>query len=100
MKNSLLKILFWGIILTVSNSYAQSVSGTVTEENGTPIPGVNIIVKGTTDGTSTDFDGKYAIDNLSEGAILVFSSLSFKTQEILVNGQTTINVILVSDTEA
>ncbi|SHJ19309.1 SusC/RagA family TonB-linked outer membrane protein [Aquimarina spongiae] len=100
MKNSLLKILFWGIILTVSNSYAQSVSGTVTEENGTPIPGVNIIVKGTTDGTSTDFDGKYTIDNLSEGAILVFSSLSFKTQEILVNDQTTINVIMVSDTEA
>ncbi len=101
MKNTILRILYIGIFLVVSSSmYSQSVSGTVTEENGTPIPGVNIIVKGTTNGTSTDFDGKYIIEDVAADTVLIFSSLSFKTQEIRIGERTVIDVVMLSDTEA
>ncbi|MBW1294453.1 SusC/RagA family TonB-linked outer membrane protein [Aquimarina litoralis] len=100
MKNNLLRILFIGIFMMVSNTYSQSVSGTVTGEDGIPVPGVNVIVKGTTNGTSTDFDGKYAVTNVTQDAILVFSFLGFQTQEIQVLGQEVINVSLKSDAEA
>lgn len=79
--------------------YAQNVSkvkGTVTDDAGVPLPGVSIIVKNTTKGTATDFDGNYAIDANSKD-VLVFSFLGFKTQEISVSGKSTINVSLVTD---
>ncbi|MEW7292426.1 SusC/RagA family TonB-linked outer membrane protein [Aquimarina sp. 2304DJ70-9] len=100
MKNNLLKILFIGIVLMVSNTYSQSVSGIVTGEDGIPVPGVNVIVKGTTNGASTDFDGNYSVNDVSKDAILVFSYLGFQTQEIPVSGKTTINVSLLSDSQA
>lgn len=84
----------------VSNTYSQSVSGTVTGEDGIPVPGVNVIVKGTTNGTSTDFDGKYTVTNVAEDAILVFSFLGFQTEEIQVSGQEVINVSLKADAQA
>jgi TonB-dependent starch-binding outer membrane protein SusC len=79
--------------------YAQSVSnvkGTVTDESGIPLPGVSIIVKNTTKGTATDFDGNYAID-VKSNDVLVFSFLGYKTQEIAVNGKSTINLSLNVD---
>ncbi len=100
MENNLLKILFLGIVLMVSNAYAQSVSGTVTGNNGIPVPGVNVIVKGTNNGASTDFDGQYTINDAPSDAILVFSYIGFQTQEIQVSGQTVINVSLQSDAQA
>ncbi len=99
MKNNLLKILFIGIILMVSNTYSQSVSGIVTGEDGIPVPGVNVIVKGTTNGASSDFDGNYTIDNVRQDATLVFSYLGFQTQEVLVAGKATINVSLITDAQ-
>lgn len=73
----------------------QTVSGTVTESaTGLPVPGVNIIVKGTNTGTTTDFDGYYSIDGITNDDILVFSFLGFTTQEIPYQGQTTLNVQL------
>ncbi|QYA27205.1 TonB-dependent receptor [Gramella sp. MT6] len=76
--------------------FAQNtVSGTVTESGtGMPIPGVNVIVQGTSNGTTTDFDGNYSIDNISEGDVLSFSFLGFSTQQIPYNGQSNINVQL------
>ncbi len=100
MKNSLLKILFIGILLMVSNTFAQSVSGTVTGENGIPVPGVNVIIKGTTQGASTDFDGKYTINNVAADAVLVVSYLGYQTQEISVAGQTVIDVFLIPDSQS
>ncbi|GAA4800661.1 TonB-dependent receptor [Litoribaculum gwangyangense] len=70
---------------------AQEVSGTVTDESG-PLPGVSVIVKGTTIGTTTDFDGKYSI-NANNGDILVFSYVGYDTQQITVTSKT-INVLL------
>lgn len=79
--------------------YAQSVSkvnGTVTDESGVPLPGVSIIIKNTTKGTATDFDGNYAIDVNSKD-ILVFSFIGFKTHEVAVAGKSTINMSLKED---
>ena len=72
-----------------------TVTGTVSDASG-PLPGVNIIVKGTTTGTQSDFDGNYTLD-VSEDAILVFSFLGYQTQEIPVQGRTTINVTMAED---
>lgn len=76
---------------------AITVTGTVTDVAiGTPIPGANVVVKGTTNGTVTDFDGNYAI-TASSSDILVFSYVGFASQEIQVGGNSTINVGLQED---
>lgn len=83
--------------------YAQdfSVSGNVKDAaTGEPIPGVNVIVKNTTNGTTTDFDGNFVINNVSQGNILVFSYLGFKTQEIVIQNSDAISVQLVEDAQA
>lgn len=72
----------------------QSVTGMVTDEKGVPLPGVNVQIKGTTTGTTTDTDGKYSIKVPGENNVLVFSFLGFQKQEIPINGKTTINVVL------
>ncbi|MEP5912160.1 MAG: TonB-dependent receptor [Flavobacteriaceae bacterium] len=74
----------------------QTVSGKISDSNEEPLPGVSVLVKGTTIGTQADFDGNYSI-NVSDGAVLVFSYLGMLTQEIEVGSQTTINVILKED---
>ncbi|MGB2525728.1 SusC/RagA family TonB-linked outer membrane protein [Flagellimonas sp. SN16] len=75
-------------------SEQQQVSGTVTDEAGTPIPGVTVMVKGTTLGTATDFDGNYLITVPSPDHVLVFTSVGYATQEITTGQRTTINVQL------
>jgi len=100
MKIKLLKqLMFLSIMLLSSVIFAQSVSGTVTGDDG-PLPGVNIIVKGTQNGVSTDFDGNYSIDDVGSDAVLEFSFIGFVSQDIAVNGQTVINVQLLADAEA
>ncbi|MBG26206.1 MAG: hypothetical protein CL818_09060 [Croceibacter sp.] len=75
----------------------STLSGTVTDESGLPLPGVNIIVKGTTRGTQTDFDGNYSISALKD-EILVFSYLGYETIEKTIKSNTTLlDVILDSD---
>ncbi len=74
----------------------STISGTVTDSDGTPLPGANVLVKGTTNGTQTDFDGNYTIE-ADSNATLVFSYLGFATQEVAVNGQTTVNVTMSED---
>lgn len=77
-----------------------TVSGKVTDvEEGTGIPGVNIVVKGTTMGTTTDLDGNYSL-TVERDATLVFSFIGYTTQEIAVNNQSTINVSMVLDIQA
>ncbi|WP_420399243.1 SusC/RagA family TonB-linked outer membrane protein [Flagellimonas sp.] len=77
----------------------MAVSGTVTDDVG-PLPGASIVVKGTTDGTTTDFDGNYSIEVPDGNAILVVSYIGYLTQEVPVNGQTTVNVVLKEDAQA
>ena len=78
--------------------HAQSiqVSGTVSSSDGQPIPFANVIVKGTQNGSSADESGKYTV-SAEPNATLVFSSVGFQSQEIAVNGQTTINTKLQED---
>ncbi|WP_209330786.1 TonB-dependent receptor [Lunatimonas salinarum] len=73
-----------------------SISGTVTDENGSPLPGATISVRGTSIGTVTDLDGKYTI-NAPDGAILVFSYIGYATQTREVGGQSNIDITLLLD---
>ncbi|MFI1744897.1 SusC/RagA family TonB-linked outer membrane protein [Thalassobellus sediminis] len=74
-----------------------SVSGTVSDADG-PVPGVNVILKGSNTGATTDFDGNYTIKNVSSTGTLVFSYIGYKTKEVSINNQQTINVTLETDT--
>ena len=73
------------------------VSGVLTDESDNPLPGVNVLVKGSTVGTTSDAQGKYSLSVPDENAILVISFIGYVTQEIPVGNQTTINVKLVPD---
>ncbi|TMU55476.1 SusC/RagA family TonB-linked outer membrane protein [Flagellimonas algicola] len=100
MKITLLKsILLSGAFLCFGLAKAQTVSGTVTDVNG-PLPGASVLVKGTTNGTQTDFDGNYTLSGIDDSSVMVFSYIGYTTQEIAVNGQTTINVTLQEDAQA
>ena len=90
------KLLFFGAFFCFLAISAQTVSGTVTD-SGDPLPGASVVVKGTTNGTQTDFDGNYLLDNVGDSAVLIFSYIGYATQEIAVNGQSTINAILEED---
>ncbi len=92
--NSLLFILFFVPALMLAQN---SVTGTVTEQSTSlPLPGVNIIIQGTSSGTATDFDGNYLI-NVNTGDVLLFSYVGYVTQEIAYNGQSIIDVQLLED---
>lgn len=84
-------------LLVFSTSYVfGQISGTVTDTKGETLIGVNIIVKGTSEGTSSDVDGKYSLTAGSD-ATLVFSYTGFQPQEILVGNQSTIDIVMVAD---
>ena len=82
--------------LTVDEMVQQTISGTVSDAQGQPLPGANVVVKGTTTGTQTDFDGNYSI-TADSGDILVFSYIGFASQEVPVGSSTTINVTMQED---
>lgn len=97
MKTTLNSLLFLLFILPTMLVAQSTVTGTVTEQStALPLPGVNVIIKGTSRGASTDFDGKYTI-TANQGDVIVFSYLGYITQEITYTGQTTINVSLADD---
>jgi len=89
------------VFIFVQNSLAQiAVNGSVTAaSDGSPIPGVNILEKGTSNGTLSDMDGKYTITIQNDNSVLIFSSVGYEKQEIRVAGQTTINVQLSDDNQ-
>ena len=95
MKKSLfLRNLLILIVLTVSaNGFAQTVTGTVSDASGT-LPGATVVVKGTSNGVTTDFDGRYELHNVPENAILHFSFVGYEDKEVPYTGQSEINVVL------
>ncbi len=98
MRTLIKSTLFLLFMLPMSFFAQNTVSGTVNESaTGMPIPGVNVIVKGTTNGTVTDFDGNYTIQNVANEDILIFSFLGFVTQEFPYQGQSTIDVLMDED---
>ena len=102
MKQNLRKLfLFSFLLFFVQISFAQEkdITGTVTSKtDGIPLPGVNVIVQGTTNGTQTDFDGNYSL-TANTGDVLVFSYVGMTSVEITVANSNTINVQLVEDAE-
>jgi TonB-linked SusC/RagA family outer membrane protein len=92
-------VLVLGMILISVTMYAQQrkVSGTIRDEGGQGVPGINILEKGTTNGSSTDSDGKYSLNVSGDNAILVVSFIGYKTQEVAVGGRTTIDVSMEPD---
>ncbi len=75
-----------------------TISGKVTDSSGQPLPGVTVVIKGTTQGTVTNADGEYSLSIIPENATLVFSFVGMKTQNVVVGNQTKINVILEDET--
>jgi iron complex outermembrane receptor protein len=96
MKKSLL--LLCAICLSAFTYAQQNVTGMVKSSDGDPIPGVNVVEKGTSNGTTSDFDGNYTIEVASD-ATLVFSYVGYTTKEEAVNGQSSINVTLAGGQE-
>ena len=95
MRNILLWLLCMGVVIT---TYAQrSVSGTVKDENGEKIPGVNVILKGTTTGGITDIDGNFSVNVPSNGGILQFSFIGLKTAEIEIGARSVIDIAMEED---
>ena len=93
-------LICFGLLLFVHKGYGQerTIKGKVTSaEDGTTIPGVNVVVKGTTTGTVTDINGDYTLSAPSSGAVLVFSFVGFRTQEVAASDLATVDVRLVSD---
>ncbi|MBP1839010.1 SusC/RagA family TonB-linked outer membrane protein [Formosa algae] len=88
--------LFLAFVVQITFAQEKAISGTVSDPNGLPLPGVNIIVKGTTNGTQTDFDGKYSITSAT-GEILSYSFMGYKTKTVTVGASTTIDVTLEED---
>ncbi|MEZ4970712.1 MAG: carboxypeptidase-like regulatory domain-containing protein, partial [Flavobacteriaceae bacterium] len=70
------------------------VSGTIVDGNGSPLPGANVLEKGTANGTQSDFDGNFSLDVNSRNAILVISYIGFTAKEVAVNGQTNVSISL------
>ncbi len=97
----LLLSVFFLCNATLLNAQNKTIKGIVTDNDlGTPLIGVTILVKGTSKGVTTDFDGNYTVNDVSPNATLVFSYLGYKTQEVNVSGKTTINIILIPDLES
>lgn len=89
-----------GMLLLSISSIAQQISGTVSAaKDGSPLPGVSVTVKGTTQGTSTDASGKYSL-NAASGGTLVFSFVGFESKEVQIGNQSIINVRLDEDTQS
>ena len=96
------KILLLAVVMLSGYSYGlaqdRTVSGRVTStEDGTPLPGVNVVLKGTTNGTATDADGRYTLTYQDEGGALIFSFIGLQTQEVAIGGRTVIDVTLALD---
>ena len=77
---------------------SKKVSGKVTDSTGSPLPGVSVVLKGTTNGTITDADGSYSLSNIPESATLQFSFVGMKSKEVSVAGKSTISIMLEDET--
>ncbi|MCY1720778.1 TonB-dependent receptor [Prolixibacteraceae bacterium Z1-6] len=101
IRKNLKVVLFLVALLSYSMSYAQvkTITGKITDaDNGEPLPGVTIVVKGTTQGTITNFDGDYTID-VEEGQSLVFSFIGYTPQELVVGTTSILNLQLAQSME-
>ena len=102
MRRIILLCLTAVFMLASSELWAQekTVSGRLTSiEDGSPLPGVNVVLKGTTNGTATDADGRYSISVPESGGTLVFSFIGLTSQEVEVGTRTTVDVQMAQDVQ-
>jgi TonB-linked SusC/RagA family outer membrane protein len=107
MKNNLLrKMRYWLvlylILIVTAGAWAQgiAVKGKVTDEKGEASPGVTVLLKGTTNGTTTDANGNFSLEVPTGTGTLVVSFMGYKTQEVALNNRTSVNISLAPDTKA
>jgi TonB-linked SusC/RagA family outer membrane protein len=91
--------LLW-LFTTAASAQGVPLSGRVVGETGSALPGVTVLVKGTTHGTTTDADGHYTLPVTADHKTLIVSFIGYQTQEVPINNRTTINITLVPDTKA
>ncbi|WP_300434133.1 SusC/RagA family TonB-linked outer membrane protein [Christiangramia sp.] len=95
-KFSSILTLLLAFVVQITFAQGQTITGTVTDENGLPLPGVNVLIKGTSSGTQTNFDGVYSIE-AAKGDVLVFSFVGLETSEVTVANSNTIDVVMKAD---
>lgn len=99
MKNDMKQLIILFTTLLALNVDAKYVNGTVYDDSGQGLPGVNVVIKGTSSGTTTDINGFYSIEVTGEKIILVFSYVGYETQEIKVGNRKIIDVVMKGATE-
>jgi TonB-linked SusC/RagA family outer membrane protein len=92
-------LLFFALLFNAQNMYSQdkTITGTVIDETGQPLPGASVLVKGTNNGSQTDFDGNYSVSVTSDATTLIISYVGFIAQEIAIADKSSINIQLVAD---
>lgn len=96
------KITILSLFIALSNQlvYSQiSVTGIVTDDEGESLPGANIVIKGTNDGTVTDAGGNYSLLVPDESSVLIFSFIGYQSQEVALQGRQILNISLMSDSK-
>jgi TonB-dependent starch-binding outer membrane protein SusC len=97
---ALIMVLVFSSFSTINLQAQNKISGNVKDPSGISLPGVSVLVKGTTNGTATDFDGNYSLVLSPNSKTLIFSYIGYKSKEIAITNQTTINVTLEEEAEA
>lgn len=100
MRNTFLWICLLLLPFLTLAQQTLTVEGTVTDQDGQPLPGASVVVQGSTNGTQTDFDGNFILSDVPADGVLEVSYLGFTTQDIPVDGQTSLSVSLQEDTQA
>lgn len=98
MKKALFFLFIFSNLFCLLQAQEIMITGTVVDDQGVVLPGTDVIVKGTTKGATTNFDGEFTIDAPTD-AVLIFSSLGYGKKEVSVNGQTIINTTLAAAAE-
>ena len=92
-------VALFSVLAVGAFAQSKTVSGTVLDKTGESVIGASVVVKGTTNGTITDFDGKFTIQNVPDNGTIQISFVGYKTVDVAVKGQSTIKVVLEEDTE-
>jgi len=100
MRKKILSLLFLFAIFVSSALAQRTVTGIVSDDSGTPLPGVTIVIKGTAQGSVTDQNGRYGIDILDENSVLRYSFIGMEAHEVVVGNQSVINITLMTSSIA
>ncbi|SHJ01597.1 SusC/RagA family TonB-linked outer membrane protein [Pseudozobellia thermophila] len=99
MKNTLLAMLLFLFQMAIYAQDGVTVRGSVVDTGGQPLPGASVVVKGTTTGTQTDFDGNFTLQNVASDDVISVSYIGFVTQEVALDGRTSVSVTMEEDTQ-